>query len=103
MPWQELFPCVGRRVRFEAVHTGQWERPGQGEGDKKEEEGDLSEGAKEEEVEDFDEVTCKHRLEAMLEDSGTIYTNPTIESSYETDRIANASFLPVGEVLSILE
>ena len=39
--WRSLFACVGRRVRSEAVHTGQWEKPAQGVGEKKEE-GNLS-------------------------------------------------------------
>ena len=42
-------------------------------------------------------------LEVMLVDSSTIYTNPAIASSYESDRIDNTSFVLVGEVSSILE
>ena len=98
---QGPFACVGRGVRCEAVHTGLPEKPDEGEGEKEVE--NLNENAKEEVAEVLDEMTFKHSLEVMLEDSSTIYTNPASASSYESDRIDNTSSVPVGEVSSILE
>ena len=102
--WRRLFACVGRRVRSEAVHTGQWEKPGQGVGEKNEE-GNLSDGAKEEVVEKelCKEVTFNRMSPTISEDAGTIYTNPACVSSCELDTIDDTSFVPVWDSSSIVE